>query len=200
MPDRPPSRDSTSSRDSKKSGTSNRSKTSQTSGKSGASGGSGDSKDSKESKESKESYYSNTNMDPNDPGRVVPAASARRQVAEAPRKRQRYPSKEGGKRMPLSDYPEKIKNTEKLPLQAKSPWKGHPIVQDRPNYDPSIRDSMGGVRGIYNEADRSTFDVAYHDPTKGKDPRDNYSLGTYRPATHRDNGPPGGPTGGSSGQ
>lgn len=138
-------------------------------------------------------------MDPSDPGRVVPAASARRQVAEAPHKRPRIPSQGGGKRKPLSDYPETIKNTEQLPLQAKSPWRGHPIVNDRPNYDPSIRNSMGGVRGVYNNNDRNTFDVVYHDPTKSDDPAGNYSLANYRPATHRNDRPSssGGPSRGS---
>ncbi|KAJ0116027.1 hypothetical protein J7T55_004971 [Diaporthe amygdali] len=120
-PNRPPSRDSTksgSSSSSKKSAASNSSKKSQisnTSGKSKASNQSGD------SKESKDSYYSNSNLDPSHPGRVVNTASARRQVAEAPNKRPKVAPVGGGKRGKLSDYPETIANREKLPLQAKSP-------------------------------------------------------------------------------
>lgn len=122
---------------------------------------------------------------------MVNAASARRQVAEAPDKRPKVAPVGGGKRGKLSDYPETIANREKLPLQAKSPWKGYPIVTDKPNYDPNARNSEGAVRGIYNNSDRSKFDVAYHDPTKSEKFGENYSLGTYRPGTHRDDGPSG---------
>lgn len=129
-------------------------------------------------------------MEANDPDRQIPASSARRQTDEAPDKRPRVAATGGGKKAPLSGYPETIKGTEPhISYQAQTPLRAYPIVSDRPNYDPNDRGSMGKVRTVYNDADRSKFDVVYQDPTREDDNSGNYSQAPYRGATHRDGRP-----------
>jgi hypothetical protein len=108
--------------------------------------------------------YSCSNLKDDDPARYIRASEARRQVLEAPDKRPRLPA-ETSKRGKLASYPETFKNREKLPLQAQSPWKEYPVMPSG-SWDPATgKHGVKATRAIYNNGDRGTFDVIYHDPT-----------------------------------
>ncbi|KAK7984723.1 hypothetical protein PG988_002345 [Apiospora saccharicola] len=110
------------------------------------------------------------------------ASDVERQVLEAPTRRQ----SQGG-------YPKAYRNDPPLPLSSPGPHLEYPIVpsprlgQAGVNYQRGS--APGPVRAIFNETDRSRFDVGFHDdtkapprPQKGKGYQNSpFSLATYHP-------------------
>ncbi|KAK6065698.1 hypothetical protein SCUP234_12459 [Seiridium cupressi] len=115
--------------------------------------------------------------------RYLEASDVRRQVREAPS----IDRSVGG-------YPKTYHNQPPQPLRAQQPYKEYPIVPSPQggsapgNHRAGRR--PGPVRAFYNDADRTKFDVGYHDansaPAGPRDGREfmntNYSLGKYYPA------------------
>jgi hypothetical protein len=72
-------------------------------------------------------------------------------------------------------------------LTASSPWVEFPILNGSHIWTPG--QDPGPVRAIYNDRDRSTFDVVYHDPAAPRNHRGKFhpfTKGRYRPATRSD--------------
>lgn len=125
--------------------------------------------------------YSCSGLPSDDPARYLKASEVRRQVQEAPDKRIRLPPGPGSTRSNLAAYPSTFKNTEKLPVQSKTPRQEYPVFSAG-SWDPAQPNTMGAARAIYKNSDRATLDVAYHDPNSGGDNRKNFKLAAYRPA------------------
>ncbi|KAK4040793.1 hypothetical protein C8A01DRAFT_15353, partial [Parachaetomium inaequale] len=106
----------------------------------------------------------------------IPAKSVREQVQAAPW------------RLPARGYPKSHKGFEHrgnvYTLRAEPPWVEFPILNTRDGCGWRGDQSPGPVRAIYNDDDRGTFDVVYHDPTaerRGK--HHGFTMAIYRPAT-----------------
>jgi len=117
------------------------------------------------------------------------ASEVRRQVQQAPDKRQRLPPPEGSKssRSYLSKYPETFKNKPEnfTNLQSKTPRKEYPLVAEPgKNWVPRASGPAEKVRGVYNSNDRNKIDVVYHNAKESKDTAANFSLANYRPSRY----------------
>ncbi|KAK1754086.1 hypothetical protein QBC47DRAFT_362067 [Echria macrotheca] len=127
------------------------------------------------------SHYSCSNLPDDDPARYIKASEARRQADEALAKRARLPTASGN-RTKLSEYPKTYRNDEKLDLEAKSPWREYPVFSSG-KWDPSSGASgAGAARIIYNNGDRDSFNVVYHDPKMSDKNYKNFSVAPYRKA------------------
>ncbi|KAK4233104.1 hypothetical protein C8A03DRAFT_19748 [Achaetomium macrosporum] len=69
-------------------------------------------------------------------------------------------------------------------LTARGPWVEFPVLNGSHIWTPG--EAPGPVRAIYNDANRSIFDVVYHDPAAPRNPHGRFRRFTkaeYRPAT-----------------
>lgn len=132
--------------------------------------------------------YSCSELEANDPERHLRASDVSRQVQQAPNKRQRVPPPppapgSAPARSYLSKYPETFKDKEKTKgLQSKTPRKEYPIIPGPGNWVPGVSGTADKVRAVYNNNDRTTFDVVYHDVKKSSNAFENFSVANYRPA------------------
>ncbi|KAK6433447.1 hypothetical protein LTR95_010379 [Oleoguttula sp. CCFEE 5521] len=120
------------------------------------------------------SYYSASNLSPTNQYRTLHAASARAQVATAPSRR------------PRNDYPKLYENREKIASQGMPPYSEYPIMSAKNSnwkqekYNLGHAAQAGPLRAIYNNSDRSAFDIAYHNRKLGHDGK-NFERASYRP-------------------
>ncbi|KAH9240731.1 hypothetical protein K456DRAFT_1808836, partial [Colletotrichum gloeosporioides 23] len=108
--------------------------------------------------------YSCSNLPTSNDARYLKAAEVRRQVAEAPT----YPIRFQGpnpKKLERGRYPHRFYNDENIPLQSEEPWREYPVLPAG-SWNARIEGTQGAARAMYNQDDRSKFDVAYHDQTK----------------------------------
>lgn len=110
------------------------------------------------------------------------ASDVRRQVQEAPTNIRS-----------VGAYPKTYHNQPPEPLRAQPPFREYPVVPSPANGSPAgnyTGGNPGPTRAFYNNNDRSTFDVGYHDSTRAPlGPRNGrahtntpYSLAKYVPA------------------
>lgn len=73
-------------------------------------------------------------------------------------------------------------NRERLQgLQAARPLTEYPVKSTGP-WNPHEQRSMGAARALYNDSDKTKFDVVYHDPTKQGGFGRDMTVAPYRPA------------------
>ncbi|KAH0440656.1 hypothetical protein CcaCcLH18_02326 [Colletotrichum camelliae] len=129
------------------------------------------------------SYYSCSNLPPSDQARYLKAADVRRQVAGAPLEPvEVLRTNRRGQFLKSSGYPKVFGNRERIQgLQAAKPLTEYPVKSKGP-WDPRIIHSMGAARALYNDSDKTKFDVVYHDPTKPGGYGGDMTVASYRPA------------------
>nr|OQO24654.1 hypothetical protein B0A51_08553 [Rachicladosporium sp. CCFEE 5018] len=124
------------------------------------------------SREESTSTQSSYNLSPTNQYRTLHAATARAQVASAPA------------RQPRQGYPKTFDNREELTFQSKPPYREFPTTaQKSTDYGHDSYKSgakPGPLRAIYNNSDRSAFEVAYHNKTLGNNGK-NFEKAAYRP-------------------
>ncbi|KAK4241037.1 hypothetical protein C8A03DRAFT_12684, partial [Achaetomium macrosporum] len=113
--------------------------------------------------------------------KYLQASDVRRQVREAP-----------SENASVGRYPKPFSNHEALSLSSKAPHREFPLTPTPGTSSNSARNYRGGdpgpVRAVYNDRDRSSVDVAYHDPNgapvgprNGRaNPSTPYAMAKYR--------------------
>jgi hypothetical protein len=126
-------------------------------------------------------------MEYKDPYKYLRASEARRQVAAAPARKIRLDPKEGStsKRKNQSKYPKHFGNKENLKVQATKPdsINEYPMVREHGGvYDQRDREAPGPSRAVYNNHDRTKFDIVYHNEKKSPNWHENMDIAPYRPS------------------